>query len=151
MTKLPQLASGDVELPFEVKCISGNCISSIFMSITGTTTNAATNVLTESYCLGGVAPPPTAPCIGGPAITQDILTVSGSSTGQTRTDTFSGVSQLSMTKDIQGIGNTGTATITQVQDLFNVVSTPEPSTVLLLGSALLGLALLSKRRRSTLV
>jgi hypothetical protein len=149
----------DLELPFQVACDNGtNCLTSIFMSISGTATasgiSGGTNgmdMLTESYCIGGVVPPPTAPCppATSGAVTQDILPITPSSPGTvSRTDTFSAVSQISMLKDIQAMGNNGSATVTSVTDLF---STPEPSTLLLLGSGLAGLALLSKRRRRNLV
>jgi hypothetical protein len=151
----------DIELPFEVNCVGGSsCLNNVFMSITGSVTGTTAggftpgaDTLTETYCLGGSAPPPTAPCPSGSGkpTTQDILPIGLSSPGTlSRTDTFSSISQLSMDKDIQAIGNNGTATITQVQDLF-AVSTPEPGTLLLLGSGLAGLALLSRRRRRSLV
>lgn len=147
----------DIELPFEVKCVGGSaCLSSIFMSMTGTATVGATDILTETYCVGGVAPPPTAPCPaiqGGGPTTQDILTINSSNSGGTvsRTDTFAGVNQLSMNKDIQATGNTGVATITQVQDLFNPssISTPEPSTIILLAIGLLTLAFVVRRKQLT--
>src|SRR5208283_5967289 len=107
------------------------------------------DLLTESFCPGGVAPPPTAPCSGGP-VTQDMLTITPSSAGTVfQTATFSGVSELSMGKDIDAFGNNGSATVTSVEDLFLVqpVSTPEPSVALMWGSGLLGLALLAMRRR----
>jgi len=147
----------DVNMPFEVTCIAGPaCLNNVFMSITGTATGTTTSNqsagqdrLTESYCIGGIAPPPTAPCPppSGPSQIEDILNINpGSPATVSETDTFStAVSSLSMTKDIGATGGDGSATITQVQDLF-LVSTPEPSTILLLGMGLAGLALLSKRR-----
>jgi len=141
----------DIELPFEVNCVGGSaCLNNVFMSIagsvTGTTAGGFTpgvDTLTETYC----------PCPSGSGnpTTQDILSIGLSSPGTlSRTDTFSSISQLSINKDIQALGNNGTATITQVQDLFTV-STPEPGTLLLAGSGLAGLALLAKHRRRSLV
>lgn len=143
----------DVEFPFEVGCVDGTtCLTNVFMSITGSATvsnvSGGTNglaVLTESYCPGGSTPPP-----GGPCFTQDSLAINPGGPGTvSRTDTFSAVSKLSMDKDISAIGNNGTATITSVLDLFLVppTSSPEPSTILMLGAGLAGLALLSRRRR----
>jgi hypothetical protein len=124
------------------------------MSISGTATgfnsggqSAAQVALTETYCLGGVVPPPTAPCPGAPgsAVTQDSLKINLGDPGTvSRTDTFGAVSQLSMNKDLSAIGNDGTATITSVTDLFN---TPEPGTLLMLGMALPGLGFLYRRAR----
>jgi hypothetical protein len=151
----------DLELPFEVSCANGTaCLTSIFMSISGSATASGipsgTNgedVLTESYCLGGVSPPPTAPCSGG-AVVQNTLTITPSSPGTLSSPpvVFSGVSELSIDKDIEAIGNNGSATITSVEDLFLVPSTPpatapEPSVALMLAAGLTGLALLYRRRR----
>lgn len=148
----------DAEIPFEVACANGtNCLSSVFMSISGSATPSNVGggtdgavVLTESYCAGGTAPPPTAPCF-----TQDSLAIRPGGSGTvSRTDTFSAVSQLSMNKDLSAMGNNGTATITSVEDLFLAstpppVSTSEPSTILLLGAGLAGLAFLSSRREQS--
>jgi hypothetical protein len=145
----------DIEIPFEVACADGSsCLSGITMSISGTATGttmggqtAAQDALTETYCLGGVVPPPTAPCpgAGGGAVTQRLLTIGPASSGtSSETDTFTAISELSINKDLQATGNSGTATITSVEDLFN---TPEPGTLLMLGMALPGLGFLYRRAR----
>lgn len=145
----------DVEIPFQVACASGSsCLTGVTMSIFGTATGTtmggqttAQDVLTETYCLGGVVPPPTAPCPGNSsgAVTQRLLTIDpGSSGSATRTDTFAAVSQLSMNKDIQAMGNSGTATVTSVTDIFN---TPEPGTLLMLAMGLPGLGFWYRRNR----
>lgn len=145
----------DAEIPFEVACVDGtNCLTSVFLSISGSATASNVGggtdgavVLTETYCAGGAAPPATAPCF-----TQDSLVIKPGSPGTvSRTDTFSAVSKLSMNKDLSAMGNNGTATITSVEDLFLVppVSSPEPSTILLLGTGLAGLAFLSRRKQQS--
>jgi hypothetical protein len=153
----------DLELPFQVACDNGtNCLTSIFMSISGSAPASGMSggtdgkiMLTESYCIGGVAPPPTAPCPPGTGgtVKQDILPIGPSSPGTvSKTDTFSAVSEISVNKDIQAVGNNGSAIVTSVTDFFSAapVTTPQPSTVLLLGGALAGLGLLSMRRRQSL-
>jgi hypothetical protein len=145
----------DVEIPFQVACADGSsCLSGVTMSLAATATgfnsggqSAATAALTETYCLGGVTPPPTAPCPGAPgsAVTQDSLKISLGDPGSvSRTDTFTAVSQLSMNKDISAIGNDGTANVMSVEDLFN---TPEPGTLLMLAMGLSGLGFLYRRRQ----
>jgi hypothetical protein len=158
----------DVEVPFEVACDDGtNCLGSIFMSISGSAT--ASNVgggtnglaaLTETYCMGGALPPPGEPCRGS-GVPQDSLNIGPSGPGTvTKTDMFSAVSQISMNKDLIAMGNNGSATLTSVTDLFSgpggvplsvPAPTPEPSTMLLLGSGLAGLAFVFKWRRRSLV
>ena len=154
----------DFELPFQVACDNGtNCLTSIFMSISGSATASGMSggadgkvMLTESFCIGGVAPPPTAPCPPGTggAVKQEILPIGPSGPGTaSKTDTFPGVSEISVNKDIQALGNNGSATVTSVTDLFSVsvTTTPEPGTIFLLGSGLVGITLLSMWRRRRLV
>ena len=94
------------------------------MSISGSATasnvsggTAGEGFLTESYCPGSVVPP----CSGGSGTQDVILRITPSSPGTvSQTDTFSGVSGLSLDKDIGAIGNNGSATITSVEDLFSV-------------------------------
>ena len=81
---------------------------------------------------------------------QDILTIGPSGPGTvSKTDTFAAVSHLAMSKDIEAMGNNGSASITSVTDTFNTIPntpSPEPSSLFLLGSGISGLALLSRRR-----
>ena len=162
----------DLEFPFLVKCDNGTtCLSSVAMTIIGSSTGGAAggqDVLTETYCGGGTYVPPTAPCVNPGGIpVQDKLSINPGvvypgcpASSNCETDNFSAVSILSMNKDfgaysgLQGVSGGsggGTATIISVEDLFSPTGTPppvpEPSAILMLGSGLLGLALLSVRRR----
>jgi hypothetical protein len=61
--------------------------------------------------------------------------------------TFPGVTSLTVLKDIALTGGAGAARISDVANGFS--QTPEPGSLLLLGSGLLGLAGLARRRRSS--
>src|SRR5262249_35124287 len=112
--------------------------------------------LTETYCLGGVAPPPSAPCpppAGGPP-TQDILTISaGGASPVSRTDIFQNVVQLSSNLDMEANALTGgTGTVTSVSIRFSTSTpavVPEPATGVLFATGLIGLVLASRKRRKT--
>jgi hypothetical protein len=151
----------DLELPFQVTCADGtNCLTGVTMTINGSATagtfgTAGVATLTETYCVGGVVLPPTGPCPVGSSgtVKQDILTIGPSGPDTvSKTDTFAGVSDIDMNKDLQALGNNGSAAITSVTDTFTTsgtpTPTPEPSSLLLLAAGVVGLAFLSKRRQS---
>jgi hypothetical protein len=149
----------DAEIPFLIGCADGSkCLTDIVMSLSGTATGTTSggmtpgqSKLTETYCLGGTTVPPTGPCVGGSGVAQNLLTVTPSSSGSaTVQENFAGVSEISMDKDIQAMGNNGTASITSVGDLFSTgstTSTPEPSAFLMLGLGLVGLVTGSRYTR----
>src|SRR5262245_37946100 len=63
----------------------------------GSATGAGFDRLTETYCIGGVAPPPTGPCPppGGGGPTQDVVTIApGRISPQTRHDVSPNVVQI---------------------------------------------------------
>ena len=79
------------------------------------------------------------------------LLVFANSTGTVASDTatFAGVSSLTVTKDIAVAGNGGTGHLSVVNNEFSSSSVPEPASMLLLGSGLLGLAGYVRRRRAS--
>lgn len=78
------------------------------------------------------------------------LLVFSNSTGTTpsASTSFAGVGSLTVTKDIAVAGNGGTAHLSVVNNEFSTSSVPEPASMLLLGSGLLGLAGFVRRRRA---
>lgn len=78
------------------------------------------------------------------------LLVFSNSTGTvpSASTTFSGVGSLTVTKDIAVAGNGGTAHLSVVNNEFSTSSVPEPASMLLLGSGLIGLAGFVRRRRT---
>jgi len=148
----------DLNFAFVVTCVSGTpCIDDIYEALAGsataTTVGGGTNgvdTLTESYCLGTSTLPVGSTCPGsitGGMSSQTVTLTPTSGSPQTSNPTFSAVTSLAMDKDISAQSFNGSAAVTSLTDEFSLVSTPEPSAFLMLGSGLL-LALLSMRRRS---
>jgi hypothetical protein len=151
--------AADVEFQY-VLTFTGN-ITSIFQSISGTIgSTGGSDLITDDYCPGGTtAPPPSQgdpACPGGGTQTFSTSLLFGSTTAS-NTDTtgfVSGIHSVSVLKDVNA-GEPAGDTITSFTNCFNgtCAGTPppppvaEPSALLMLGSGLLGLALLSVRRR----
>jgi PEP-CTERM motif len=79
------------------------------------------------------------------------LLVFDNATGMVASDsaTFLGVSSLTVTKDIAVVGGgSGTGHLSVVFNEFSTSSVPEPASMLLLGSGLIGLAGFVRRRRT---
>ena len=145
----------DLDWQFVVVCTNGTaCIDDIFEQIAGTVSAATppltlggADTLTETYCLGS-STLPAGSCPSGDKSGEQILTVTPTNGTVSSNTTFSPVSTLAMNKDIEAQSfNTNTAALTSLTDEFSLVSTPEPSTILLLGTGLAGLAFFSTRRR----
>ena len=149
----------DAEVPFEVSCVSGTaCITDLYLEMTGSATAAVNSggqsngdIVTESYCTG--APPPFPPSCGS----QTTLSIIDTSTtvnnliGLTATGILSVGKDMGAVEDINGAPE-GTSTITDVINEFSTStppppSTPEPSSLLMLGSGLLSLVGYGLRRR----
>ncbi len=145
----------DLDFAFVASCTSGTpCIDDIYESIAGTATSSGfgapydgRDILTETYCLNSTTPPAGSCASGNSGEQISTLTPTGGSP-VTSNPTFSPVTNIVMDKDMGAYSYNSSAAITSVIDEFSLVSTPEPSSLLMLGSGLLGLAFVSFRRRS---
>jgi PEP-CTERM motif len=98
----------------------------------------------ETYCLGGILPV----CSGGTEGTLSLnYTSKGGATSQTVN--FAGVTEVSVEKDILlTSGTNGQAAVSGVYNQFSegTGTTPEPSSIVLFGSGVLGLAAVLRRK-----
>jgi len=146
----------DAEVPFEVSCASGTaCITDIYQQIDGSVTGnlpGNEDALTELYCVGASSTPPS--CVNAP---QALLTLTGSQTTKNNTILIAGgTSQIAIGKDMGANANgsgypQGTSTITDVINEFSTSTppptTPEPSSLLMLGAGVMSLLGYGLRRR----
>jgi hypothetical protein len=146
----------DFELIFVASVVGGaNAIIGLNDSITGSAGasnvgggTAGTDTLLEDFCRGGSLPPGSCPSGQGGTLV-DFLSITGAGSNVTisHTNSFQATNALSILKDVQLSGNNG-AVASSVTDIKNavVLSTPEPSTSLLVATALLGLGFLRRVR-----
>lgn len=105
------------------------------------TQNGAASVI-ETVCLGASL----APCPGGFLTPNPFVSSDGGEKPQEHRLVVPLQSTIGITKDISLVGNAGTATISAVQNTFSQV--PEPTSLLLIGSGLLGLGLVRRIRKA---
>lgn len=125
----------------------GNLISGLSLSIAGVGwTGTGAVLVDETACLGAMLPS----CSGG---TIETLSVYASSSGTKLYDSvsFTGVSEIDLAKDITvQAGTNGTASLSLVTNQFSEGggTVPEPSSIFLFGSGVLGLAGVLRRKLS---
>jgi len=121
----------------------GNPITDLSLSIGGVGfTGTGAVFVDETACLGAVLPS----CSGGQIVT---LSVYDSAAGSKLFDevTFSGVTEVSVAKDITiQAGTNGDARLSLVTNQFSEGTTPEPSSIALFGTGVLGIAGLLRRK-----
>ncbi len=121
----------------------GTLITDLSLSIDGVGFSGTGAVFVdETACLGAVLPD----CSGGQIVT---LSVYDSSEGSKLFDevTFSGVTEISMVKDISvQAGTDGDARLGSVTNQFSEGQVPEPSSIILFGSGVLGVAGMLRRK-----
>ena len=123
----------------------GQPITDLSLSMGGVAwTGTGSILVAESACLGAMFPS----CSGGQIIK---LSVFDSSSGTQLFDsaTFAGVTEIDLEKDITVVaGTNGSAAVSLVTNQFSEGTTPEPSSIVLFGSGVLGLAGVLRRKLS---
>jgi len=147
----------DFELIFVASIVGGaNGIIGLNDSITGSA--GASNVgggtpgadtLLEDFCRGGSLPPGSCPSGQGGTLV-DFLSITGAASNVTvsHTNSFTATHALSILKDVQLSGNNGAvaSSVTDIRNEVVLTVNPEPSTSLLVATALLGLGIFLKVR-----
>ena len=98
--------------------------------------------INETYCLGGILPL----CSGG---TEGELTLNWTSKGGSSSQVvnFAGVTEISVAKDIElSAGTDGSASVSGVYNQFSEGQVPEPGSVVLFGTGVLGLVGVLRRK-----
>jgi PEP-CTERM motif len=121
----------------------GALITDLSLSIGGVGwTGTGSVVVDETACLGAVFPS----CSGGQVIT---LNVFDSSAGSKLFDSasFAGVSEVDLEKDIEVVaGSNGSASVSLVTNQFSEGQVPEPGSLVLFGTGIVGIAGLLRRK-----
>jgi hypothetical protein len=147
----------DFELIFVASVVGGaNAIIGLNDSITGSAGasnvgggTAGADTLLEDFCRGGSLPPGSCPSGQGGTLV-DFLSITGPASNVTvsHTNSFQATNALSILKDVQLSGNNGSiaSSVTDIRNEVVLTANPEPSTIVLVATALLGLGIFTKAR-----
>lgn len=128
-------SSEDSQISYTVQH-AGGIIDTLSLSFGSTVTGTGVSSVAETFCLG-------ASLNNCPKMDEGSISVTNPGAGFSNRAFFAGVSSISVTKNINVTsGVNGTASIANVSDTF---SAPEPLSFVLLGSGLLGIALMRRR------
>ena len=124
----------------------------------GTTTCTSSNTITLTATYGNNDSTPTYTCVAGSGVSSSVQNCSGTGSATAQTVTWTGVhvptitvsDSFTMSANASSSFGSTTDTLTSFSNTFgNAEFTPEPSTFVMLGSALLGLGGLQYRRRKS--